>query len=175
MRRILDRLYQFSLWSSAAMIFVILVLIMLQMAGRLTGTLLPGTDDFAGYALVSSTFLGLAATLRAQGHIRVQILLQHLPERVAAWCEVICGAAGIGIVGFLTYSAFDFVRDSYLFHEVAGGLLPTPLWIVQTPMVLGLALLLIAMLEFLVDAIVVACRPGQIRAPQGTPVALSGE
>src|SRR5690606_15893065 len=173
MRRALDLLYQFSLWSSAAMILAILVLIMLQMAGRLTGTLLPGMDDFAGYAVVCGTLMGLAATLRAQAHIRVQLLLQHLPERVAAWCEVACGTAGVGIVGFLTYSAFDFVRDSYVFREVAGGLVSTPLWIVQSPLVVGLALLLVAMLEFLVDAIAVACRPGLVQAPRVTPAALS--
>jgi len=168
MRRVLDLLYTCSLWGSAVLIVAILALIVLQMAGRITGHVLAGTDDFAGYAVVGSAYLGLAATLRAQGHIRVQLLLQHLPARAAAWCEVLCGIVGTAMVGFLAYASFDFVRDSYQFHEVAGRLLSTPLWIPQSLLVFGLLLMLMAMMEFCFDALVAACggaRPSHSGAP----------
>jgi len=176
MRRVLDLLCKISLWGSAALIAAILVLIVLQMVGRLTGRVLAGTDDFAGYAVVGSAYLGLAATLRAQGHIRVQLLLQRLPARPAAWCEALCGIAGTTIVGFLAYASFDFVRDSYQFHEVAGGLISTPLWIPQSLLAIGLLLMLAAMLEFTFDALAAACRgPQAARSRVAALPAVQGE
>lgn len=153
MRALLDLLYKVSLWSSAGMIFLILVLVTLQMVARLTGTVIPGVDEYAGYAVVCGAFLGLAGTLKARGHIRVQLLLQKLPARAAAWCEVGCGLLGVALTGFVTYSAIDFTHDSWQFGEVAGGLVSTPMWIPQSLLAVGLILLEIAMLDFLATAI----------------------
>lgn len=141
------------------MIFAILILILLQMLGRVVEIVIPGIDDFAGYAVVASAFMGLAATMHEHGHIRVQLLLQRLPQRLADQCELACGVVGVVTVAFMLYCAIDFVHDSYILHEVAGGLLATPLWIVQSPLVAGTGLMLISMLEFTINAAGVVFKP----------------
>ncbi|MEI8632394.1 TRAP transporter small permease subunit [Vibrio sp. PP-XX7] len=48
------------------------------MVGRWFGVIIPSSDDFAGFLLAASSFLGLAYTFRAGGHIRVSLFTAHL-------------------------------------------------------------------------------------------------
>ena len=76
-RPALDGLYRLSAGLAAFCLAAIAALVVIQVTGRLLGILVPGADDLAGYALMASTFLALASTLRAGVHIRVTLLVRH--------------------------------------------------------------------------------------------------
>ena len=52
-------------------------LILAQVALRTVGSQLQSADDFAGYALVATTIVGLAPTYRHNSHIRVGLLIDR--------------------------------------------------------------------------------------------------
>lgn len=139
--------YGGTLFLAAALLVTILVLVVLQMISRVVGTVIPGIDEFAGYFVAGSLFLGLAHTLRADGHVRVQALMTRAPARVAWGMEVGATTIGLGTAILLAWSLIDFTWDSYRFGEVAHTLLPTPLWIPRTLMAFGAVCFVIALVH----------------------------
>ncbi len=99
MRKFLDSLYLASGWAAACFIGAICTLVVAQVglnlidrvAGLVTGTAIgltiPSYADFTGFFLAAASFLALAHTLRQGGHIRVTLVISHLPGRVARLFE----------------------------------------------------------------------------------------
>jgi TRAP-type C4-dicarboxylate transport system permease small subunit len=159
MRKFLDSLYLASGWAAAFFIAAICSLVVAQVclnlidriSGLITGTAIgltiPSYADFTGFFLAAASFLALAHTLRQGAHIRVTLLISHLPGRIARafefWCIFV--AASISIY-FSWYTAI-LVRESYEFHDLSPGMIAIPLWIPQTAMLIGLIILSIALID----------------------------
>jgi TRAP-type C4-dicarboxylate transport system permease small subunit len=47
------------------------------------------SDEFSAYMLVALSFLGLAYTWREKGHVRIEILVKHLPVRIYGWVRLL--------------------------------------------------------------------------------------
>jgi TRAP-type C4-dicarboxylate transport system permease small subunit len=159
MRLLLDRLYALTLWLAAACVVSIAALVGLQVAGRAFdlllgligrppyGFMVASLAEIAGYLLAAATFLALAGTLKRGAHIRVTLLLGALPGRARYGLELWALAAGAALVAFMTWSVIRLAYDSIRFNEVSYGLIPVPLAIPQIVMAIGLAALLIALLD----------------------------
>lgn len=150
MRRLLDQLYRACGALAAFFVFLIAALVVAQVAGRLIGVLVPGADDLAGYALTASSFLALAHTLRAGGHIRLTLLIRRAGRRQRLLLETGCLAFGVLVTGYFTYHVVEMARDAYRFGERSQGILPVPLWIPQAVMAVGAAVLFLAFVDDLV-------------------------
>lgn len=150
MRRLLDQVYRACGALAAVAIFLIAALVVAQVGGRLLGVLVPGADDLAGYALTASSFLALAHTLRAGGHIRMTLLLRLAGTRGRAGLEAGSLALGALVTGYFTYHVVEMSWDAYRFGERSQGVLSVPLWIPQAVMALGSAVLFIAFVDDLV-------------------------
>lgn len=166
MRRSLDALYRAAGMAAAAFMIAILALVVLQMLSRLLRLSVPGTDDFAGYALAATTFLALAPAFRIGAHIRVMVVIDLLPPRLARLTELWSLAVAFGLVAYFAYWSVDFVVDSWRYREVATAMIATPLWIPRAAMTLGLIVFAIA----LADEFVCALRrsDARIRAQHAT-------
>ena len=90
MRHSLDWLYRASGIAAGFFLVMIAVLVTAQIVGRLLGIQVPAADDFARLAMAASAFLGLAFTQRTGGHIRVTLVIDQLPARLAT-CLVSAG------------------------------------------------------------------------------------
>ena len=152
-RRLLDALYSGSAVLAGSIIVMTLVLVVVQMVSRLVRVTVPGVQDLAGYSLAATAFLALASTLRAGSHVRVNLLLAHLPPRAARLLDIWCCLLGVVVSGYIAYWSVDLVTDSYEFGEVASALLPVPLWIPRITMVLGTVVLTIAFVDELVHVL----------------------
>ena len=73
--RLLDRFYLWCGYAAAVLLLTLALLIIASIVSRLAGAYVPGLTEYAGYAMAGASFLALAHTLRAGGHIRVGILL----------------------------------------------------------------------------------------------------
>jgi TRAP-type C4-dicarboxylate transport system permease small subunit len=153
MRRLLDGLYALTSVLAALALVAIAVIVVAQMTGRWSGIQVRSADEFAGYALVATGFLGLAPTYRAGEHIRVSLLVDRLGGRVKHGFEtVILVVAAVALV-WATVWAGRFVYDSFRFHEMSQGLVPVPMWIPQAPMVFGLGVFALTVIDDLAGAL----------------------
>ncbi len=150
MRVLLDQLYLGSGLLAAFFLFMIGLLVIAQIFGRLFDFLIPSADDFARLCLAASSFLALAYTLRQGAHIRVSLLLERLPPAGARVLELLCLAFGTALMGYFSYYCFDMVRDGILYPDYTIGLIPIPKWIPQIGMTVGVVLLFIALLDDLI-------------------------
>jgi len=172
MRKFLDRLYTGSGILAGVFLVLIAALSLAQICGRVLGFDAYSFDDFAGFCMAASSFLGLAHTYRRNEHIRVALVVDRFSGGTRRALESLCLAASTFLIGFFAWYAVDMVLTSYQIHDVSQGLVPVPLWLPQGGMALGLAIMTIALLD---DFITVLARgtPSYLVAEQNKKVALS--
>ncbi len=153
LRRVLDFLYSLSGMVAALCLISILALIVMQMLARWTGEVFPGAPNYAGYAMAAASFFAFANALGRGAHIRVSILLNAVPGRIKYAMELWCFGAGGVISAYFTYHAYQFVYFSWRFNEVSQGQDAIHLWIPQSVLVIGGALLTLCMLDNLLHLI----------------------
>ena len=159
MRRFLDNLYWLALVLSALCLVTIAILVGLQLGGRLLdgalkllglsvlGFVVLSLAEIAGYLLAASSFLALAATLKAGAHIRVTMVLGALSERARRFVELWAfGASAIGSA-YITYYLSNFAWVSFRFHEVSPGVIRVPLVWPQAVMAVGALILTVALID----------------------------
>ncbi|SFM72713.1 TRAP transporter small permease [Marinobacter pelagius] len=165
MRRFLDTLYRLGGYISALQLFIIMVMVVLQVSGRILdkalltlgmkslGLQVPGLAELAGFLLLGATFTGLAYTLTVGGHIRVDLLHRALPGKVQRALDILVTVIASAITGYGIWFSVLLAYDSYDFGDLSIGMVPVPLWIPQAVMVVGLVWLLIALIDALVGLI----------------------
>jgi TRAP-type C4-dicarboxylate transport system permease small subunit len=156
LRAALDALYRASGVLAGFFLVCIAVMTLAQIGGRLLGFAARSYDDFAGFAMAASFFLGLAWTMRCGEHIRVSLLLEHLKGGGRRAMEIACLAVSLFLCGYFAWYTIDMTWTSYQLNDVSQGLVAVPLWIPQLAMALGLLVLAIA----LADDLLVALRGG---------------
>jgi TRAP-type C4-dicarboxylate transport system permease small subunit len=153
LRRLLDFLYLASGVLAAVCLVAILGLIVVQMVARWTGEVFPGAASYAGYAMAGASFLAFANALNRGAHIRVSILLNALPDGPKRLLDIWCFGLAAAIAWYFTYYAYWFVYWSWKFKEVSQAQDASPLWIPQSVMVIGGAILAIALTDHLLQLI----------------------
>jgi C4-dicarboxylate transporter DctQ subunit len=111
------------------------------------------SDEIASYLLIAIVFLGLAQNLRQGSHIRIDVITNLVPVRTRLMLEVL--AYGIGIVFSIMLVVGTWTRfDNFWFrHTSSDSPLMTPLWMPMVPVVLGAAVLSLAMVTGFVAAL----------------------
>ena len=150
MRKFLEGLYTGSGVLAGVFLILIAALSLAQICGRVLGFDAYSFDDFAGFCMAASSFLGLAHTYRRNEHIRVSMLVDQLTGGKRRVLELLCLLASAFLIGYFTWYAGDMVLTSYQFNDVSQGLVAVPLWLPQSGMALGLCIMTIAMLDDLV-------------------------
>ena len=161
MTRFLQRLYDWCGALAGGLILCICLLISAQIIlngiGRLSPGILPSTipsyADFSGFMLAGATFLALAHTLRAGGHIRVYLVVSRFRPAVQVWFEALALAVSALMIGYAAWFMIALVQESLHYGDVSNGIVPVPLWIPQSVTAFGITLLWIAVLHTLVDLI----------------------
>ncbi len=150
MRTALELLYKTSGLAAGFFLVAIGALTAAQIIGRLAGFPAYSFDDFAGFSMAASSFLGLAYTLRANEHIRMTLVLHHMHGAPRRALEIACLAVATFLVGLFAWFTCDMTLTSYELNDVSQGLVPVPLWIPQSGMALGLVVLAVAFVDDLV-------------------------
>lgn len=162
MRRTLDFIYQAAGGLAAFFILAIVALVFAQVCLNLAdkiavaatgagiGLTIPSYADFTGFFLAASTFLALAYTLRAGGHIRVTLLLGRLPAGAHRAFEIAVVLVALAMSAFATWYVILLVHESLEFGDRSSGMVSVPLWLPQLPVALGLSILTLALIDELV-------------------------
>jgi TRAP-type C4-dicarboxylate transport system permease small subunit len=119
-------------------------------ARRFFGFSSQATTELTGYMLAFGIAWALAHTLTTRAHIRIDVLINHLPDRLRHPMHL-ASLAALGVfIGFIAKGAYDLVDESILFNATDISLLRTPLWIPQGLWAFGIAVfLLLIVLLFL--------------------------
>ncbi len=145
-----DPIYKLSAFLAVLAMVAIAGIILADVTLRQFGGQIRSSDDFAGFALAATGFLGLASTYRRGEHIRVGILLDRLKGGPRKAAEIFALTLGVVMVTWASWWIGRMVYDSWRFHEVTMGLVPILVWIPQSALLLGLGILWLAMVEDLV-------------------------
>ncbi|GLR63553.1 TRAP transporter small permease [Marinospirillum insulare] len=161
MRNLLNNLYRLGGLLSALHLTAIMLLIVLQVLGRVLDKLLlwvgfnplglhlPGLAEISAFLLLGATFFGLAYTFWQGGHIRVTLIIQRLPLGLQRWLDSLMLLIAMAITGFALGFSVLLALDSYAYGDLSIGMVPVPLWIPQVGMSLGLLWLFIALTDAL--------------------------
>lgn len=145
-RRILDSLYEAAGYLAAIFLIGIGVTIVVQVVARAMSVTVDSTEA-AGLCLAAATFFGLAHTFRNGGHVRITLVIDHLPAGPKRIFEIFnCIVAGAAIC-FLAWHITALTFQSYSYHDVSPGLLAMPFWIPQAGVSAGVVLFAIAILD----------------------------
>ncbi len=107
MRGALELLYKGSGFLAGFFLVAIAVLSAAQIAARELGFAAYSYDDFAGFCLAASSFLGLAYTFRENEHIRMTLLLHHARGGTRRALELVSLAVAAFLVGYFGWYACD--------------------------------------------------------------------
>lgn len=146
-RRALDLLYLGAGYAAGLGLVTIFVLMMLLSVGREINFNVPSGDDFAAWAMVATAFLGLAHTFKRGEMIRVGLLVERLHGRARQVAELISLTIAAAFLSYFTFQAGKLAYDSWRFFDMSTGVVSVPLWMPQMGMVVGLAILLIAVID----------------------------
>lgn len=153
MRRWLDALYLGAGIMAAASMLALLLAVVISILGRQFPVLnIIGIDAYAGYAMASCGFFGMAYTLRSGGHIRVVLLLEGIKRGRRRWLEMPALLVSVLLVGLLCFYSVEQVWQSYIYFDISINNDATPLWIPQSAMALGNVVFLVATIDQLVQA-----------------------
>ncbi len=150
MRSPFDPIYKLTAFLAVLSLISIAGIILADVTLRQFGGQVKSSDDFAGFALAATGFLGLAATYRRGEHIRVGLIVDRFTGARRKALEFFALGTGIVMVAWATWWIGRLAYDSWRFNEVTMGLVPIKLWVPQLGLFIGLAVLLLAMAEDLV-------------------------
>ena len=98
--------------------------------------------EIVGYLMVALVFLALGETMLAGRHIKIDLVVGRLPERLRAVVDLLTLTLSVGVAGFFTWHGVNTMLRSLQYgRRDAFGALDLPLWIPQTAMPIGLSVL----------------------------------
>lgn len=182
--RLLDAIYLASGVIAAGFMVTILGLIVTGMIARWASIAVPGTTEFAGYAMAATSFFALCHAMTRGAHIRVSIIL-NANDFLKRWLDVF---AVFGAAVIATYFARYAIKANFfsemlndrtqgqdqipewvvsLFSlDFAGALsgdgqalVYTPVWIPQLAMSIGTVLLAVCLWDTLCRMLVTGANP----------------
>lgn len=148
-----DRLFTWSGYLAGIFLVAIAVLVTAQIIARFLNQQIPSADEFAGYCLAASSFLGLAYSFRSGSHIRVTLLTSKLSHKAQRILLLLVLAFTASMIGIWAFNSALLVYESWEFKEMSTGIIKYPIWIPQVSMGIGVTLFCLAVLEDLINVI----------------------
>jgi TRAP-type C4-dicarboxylate transport system permease small subunit len=149
----IDALARLGGYLGAACLFGLTLLILAEIASRnVLGRDIRVAWEYSSYLMGAGFMFGAAVTLRAGGHIRVSLLLSSVGAAGRRALEIASAAAGTALTAFLANSLFWFTVRAFERGQTSPAS-DTALWIPQSLLVAGAAMLALQMAARLAQAI----------------------
>ena len=122
------------------------------------------TTEITGYMLAFGLSWGLGHALTERSHVRIDMLVNRLPQPLRVPLHLLSLAALAVFIGFVANGAWDLVDESLLFNATDISLLRTPLAIPQGLWAFGLIVFVLLILCMLVENLLLALvgAPGEV-------------
>lgn len=113
----------------AILVIGMVVVIMLQIIGRVTGHPFPWTEESSRYLFLWMMFVALAAGFNRCESSRVTLLLQVGPKWLKKFSEVLYAVLVLGFFAFMFIYGLDVVKQQIQWNEMGTALL-IPMWLI---------------------------------------------
>jgi TRAP-type C4-dicarboxylate transport system permease small subunit len=133
------------------------------------------TDEMGGYALAFGSMWALAWTLRSGGHVRIDVLLPHLPRSLRTVLDYLAMAAMAFFAALVSLYAWRLAVESFTTDARAMSFLRTPLYAPQGLLAVGLSLLAVEAALLLLLATAESLRAGRLVDLPVAPGAAGGD
>jgi len=150
MRKFLDRLYLAAGYLAAACVLLIMLLMIAQSILREMHVRTGAVNDVVAWLCAAAAFFAMAHAFKHGDFVRVTLLLEKISPAAQRRFEIAALAIAVLAVGYLAFWANRFTYESWVFNDIAQGLLPLPMWIPQLSFALGSILLFVAVLDELI-------------------------
>ena len=94
-------------------------------------------DEYSAYGLAAIIFLGAGYTLKEKGHIRITLVLNLLPDRLATLITALATSGTTFFIGYMVWQLYRMTASAHHYGSTSGTLTATPLWIPQAIVVIG--------------------------------------
>jgi C4-dicarboxylate transporter DctQ subunit len=102
------------------------------------------TDELMGYLMVALVMFGLGETVRRGDHISVDLVTARLGPRGQAAARIWGLVAMIAFAAVLLQRSWDMVAFSRMVDLLSDGYLAMPIWIPQSSLLIGFALMILS-------------------------------
>jgi len=131
-------------------VLLICVLMLAQSLLREFGVRTGGVNEVVAWFCAAASFFAMAHAFKHGDFVRVTLLLDRLSVPAQKRFELAALSIAAIAVAYLAWWANRFTYESWVFNDIAQGMLPMPIWIPQLSFALGSILLLVAVLDELV-------------------------
>lgn len=157
LRRTLDALYAAAGHLAAFSVLAIFVLMIWASIGRTLGWRVSWVTDVVSWLCAASAFLAMAHSFKHGDFVRVTLVLEKVAPRTRFALEVTSLLIATVAIGYLAFWATRFTLESWQFNDIAGNMVPIPMWIPQLSFVFGAILFAVAV----ADELVIVLRGGK--------------
>lgn len=140
--RIIQILTNIASWMAGTLIFITVFIVCYEVLMR--GMFNSPTEwsiEVSVYLVLISGFLGMAAALADDKHIKVDLLISRLPARVNLILGVVVSLAGLFFCFVLFYEGWEMVMSSFRLGRTSTSTLRVPMYIPQLAVPLGALLI----------------------------------
>lgn len=106
--------------------------------------------DLSEYTLLYATFLGAPWLVRSNGHVRIEVVLERLPESVQQVLVAILALVCAACCAVMVYLGVGDVAEAWRRTQLMPGLLQMPRWIVVACIPVGSFFLVTEFLRYAV-------------------------
>ena len=150
LRQCCDWIDRFNFWgaciAAASCALLSLILLVEVVGASVLAWSQPWAVEFASYLCAFVLLSGSGYALRHGAHIRVAVVLAHLPSGLARALDVLCTLCALYISGLLTVGLIELTWRSHVRKTVSYFVMQTPMWIPQAMVALGAFMLSLALL-----------------------------
>lgn len=153
MRKFLDQVYDGSLFVAGIFLVAIFVVMIVESLLRKLGGYIPGASELIGWFCAAAGFLALPATFKRGDMVRVGVLIDTLPNRLRKTMLLVCLVIAIVFTLYMVWAVGSYLWGGYKTDEQTQGMIEIAVWIPQLSFFAGVILLMVAVLDELVHAI----------------------
>ncbi len=138
---------------SAALLLVGLAIVMLEIVGRgVFGVSYLWSEEMSRYTLIWLTYLGAAAAVRTNSHIRITALTAILPQNAQRMLELAICALSLVFTGYVAYYGLRYVEGTAMLGLMSSDSnIPIPIWVFHAIIPIGFGLMSLRLIERMVQ------------------------
>jgi TRAP-type mannitol/chloroaromatic compound transport system permease small subunit len=153
-KKILELIPKFSLVTAGLALILITLFIVIEVVARSVFRYsVPFAIEYSEYLIPVVALLGAAYVLKEEGHVRADIIVSHLSDRLRLWFDLIGYIAGLVFLVVLDIQTCTLVLKSFKYHYTSLYPMRTPLGYVQLMLPIGLSLFILQLVIEIVKKI----------------------
>lgn len=128
-------------------LLVVMSLILVDLVSRAAGTPIYGVSESAMFVMIAIVYMGLPYTEKMKAHVRVELIVDALPRRVAAIVDLVMYVLVAGTMLIVLYAVALNASVSYEGRQAIAGPTPLLVWPVKFVMVVALSLYIVRIFQ----------------------------